>query len=216
MAVLPVSAGSLFADLRALGFDDAGPLPRYAAPARPGFLRRSLTWSLLPAPRVPSGTEAIPEPLPIAEEEALRARLAADFGALPEAAPPEGESSPAGARVMRNGRAVAGCRWDRREGAVLAVREWLAPHDPPDIAAALAREALRAAAAAGAAGLSFETTHAALGKGLLLARFLPRSSRARVLVRQGGDRAQAAPSTSDWHLAAPARILGPVSSGQRC
>ncbi len=198
MVVLPGNAGDLFAALRALGFDDAGPLPRYFAPARPGLLRRTLTAALLPAPRLPESLSAVPEALPAREERALRERLAPRFGAFVEPAP---ESSP-GVHLRRDGEAVASCRFAPGAGGAVEAREWIAPPDEPDLAAALALAALDRAGT----GVTFETTHAVLGRGLLLARFLPRPARARILVRQGGDRDLFAPRTTDWHLTAPARI----------
>ena len=199
------SDGPRYADFRALGFDDAGPLPRYSARVRPGLLRRLLTTLLLPGPRAPSGVEVVAKALPEAAERALRERLAPEFGALPFAAADLPES---GLHLTRNGGPVATCRFrpPTAAGAELAVVSWIAPPEEPDLTALLARGALTAAGRVGAAGASFETTHRGLGKGLLLARFLPRRSRARVLVRTAGERGGAVPSTDDWHLTAPTVI----------
>lgn len=204
VVVLDMDAGGLLADFRALGFDDAGPLPRYFAPARPGPLRRVLTAAALPEPRIPEGVVAASATLSGEQEHGLRARLASAFGAAVER-PPE-PAPPAGAHVLRGGRPIASCRFAPVVGAEVEVRWWIAPPGEPDSAALLALEALRAAAAAGAVGISFETSHAVLGKGLLLARFLPRRSRARILVRRGGERGGPTPRTGDWHLTAPSQV----------
>ncbi len=209
VAVVPTSAGPLFADFRALGFDDAGPMPRYFAPARPPLWRRFLTETLLPAARVPDGLQAIPKTLSAANDSALRDRFASGFGALAEA---EADPASAGITLLRGGEPVAGARWRRDEAGTATVTGWLAPPGEADLAAVLAGEALRTAAAGGAAGIRFETSHAVLGRGLLLARFLPRKSRARILVRQGGARDLLAPKTAGWHLTAPARIRLPPGS----
>lgn len=205
VAVLPTTAAALLADLRALGFDDAGPLPRYFAPARPGFWRRALTAAVLPPPLAPEETASLLEALPPSEENALRRRLAGRFGAISGS---PGEKGPPirGVHLVRAGLPVASARWEPAEGATVEIHGWLAPPDAPDLAALLAGEVLRAAAVRNARGVSFETTHETLRRGLVLARFLPRPSRARVLVRQGGDRQRRAPSTSDWHLTGAARI----------
>lgn len=199
--------GQLYADLRALGFDDAGPLPRYAARVRPGPVRRVLTALLLPGPRAPAGLEAVPEALPEAAEHALRERLAAEFEALSF---PPGGLPESGVHLVQGGRAVASCRFrlpapgaDGAPGDLVAAH-WIAPPGEPDLTARLAVEVLGAAAHADAAAAVFETTHRRLANGLLLARFLPRRSRARVLVRRAGDRDVSAPSTADWHLTTPA------------
>ena len=202
-AVLEDRAGQLYADVRALGFDDAGPLPRYAAPARPGPVRRALTAILLPGPRVLPGVEAVPEALPEATEHALHERLAPEFGAL---AFPSEDLPESGVHLVRSGAPVASCRY-RVAGAGgaagdLDVTHWIAPPGEPDLVALLALETRKAAGRAGATAAVFETTHRGLARGLLLARFLPRRSRARVLVRQSGDREVSAPSTADWHLTA--------------
>ena len=102
---------------------------------------------------------------------------------------------------------MASCRY-RVAGAGgaaadLEVTHWIAPAAEPDLVALLALETRKAAGRAGATAAVFETTHRGLARGLLLARFLPRRSRARVLVRQSGDREVSAPSTADWHLSAP-------------
>ena len=215
-AVVENDAGQLFADARALGFDDAGPLPRYAAPARPGLLRRTLSAVLLPRPRELAKVRAIPEALPEAEERALRQRLAPEFDAVPEL---PGRLPMAGVHLVRDDQAVASGRWrarseggDRAPGE-LSVLHWIAPPDEPDLCALLAREVLLAAAREGALSASFETTHRSLARGLLLARFLPRRSRARILVRQGGDRDLSAPSTAEWHLTTPTAQAPGSTSG---
>lgn len=204
--VLEGGAGPLHADLRSLGFDDAGPLPRYAARVRPGPVRRALAAVLLPGPRALRDVEAVSEALPDAAERALRERLAPEFGALPFL---PGDLSDSGVHLVQGGQLIASCRFHlppADAGAAagdLEVVHWIAPPGSPDLTARLALEALRTASRAGAAGAVFETTHQDLAKGLLLARFLPRRPRARVLVRQSGDRDLAAPSTADWHLTAP-------------
>ena len=199
--------GQLHADLRALGFDDAGPLPRYAARVRPGPVRRVLTAVLLPGPRAPSGVETVPEALPEPGEHALRERLAPELEALSFL---PGQLPVSGAHLVRGGQAVASCRFRLPEPGAdgapgdLVVAHWIAPPGEPDLTARLAAAVLDAAARARAPAAVFETTHRRLATGLLLARFLPRRSRARVLVRQAGDRDVSAPSTADWHLTTPA------------
>ena len=205
-AVLEDHAGQLYADARALGFDDAGPLPRYAARVRPGPVRRALTAVLLPGPRVLPSMEAVPEALPETVERALRERLAAEFGALSFL---PGDLPQSGVHLVQGDQVVASCRFRLPvaeaggTGGDLLVTHWIAPPGEPDLTARLALEALGAATQAGAAAAVFETTHRGLAKGLLLARFLPRRPRARVLVRQRGDRDLPAPSIGDWHLTTP-------------
>ena len=84
---------------------------------------------------------------------------------------------------------------------------WIAPPGEPDLTALLAGETIRAAGPA--TSVWFETPHRLLARGLLLARFLPRRSRARVLVRQHGDRDLPAPSIADWHLSTATVVRGP-------
>ena len=204
--VLEEDASALIPDLRALGFDDAGPLPRYSSPVRPGWLRRGLPALLLPRARPVADVTVVPEALPRPEEESLRERLAPDFGAV--AGLPAGVPLPAaGVHLVRAGRPVASCRFEPAAEGALAVPWWIAPPGEPDLTALLAGEMLRAAGPA--ASVWFETPHRLLARGLLLARFLPRRSRARVLVRQHGDRDLPAPSIADWHLSTATVVRGP-------
>ena len=204
--VLEENASDLIPDLRALGFDDAGPLPRYSAPVRPGWLRRNATALLLPRARPPGDVTVVPKALPDPEEERLWERLAPGFGAVAglasEARPPA-----AGLHLVRAGRPVASCRFERAAEGGLKVSYWIAPPQEPDVTALLAVSVLRATGPA--PSVFFETPHRLLAKGLFLARFLPRRSRARVMVRQHGDRDLPAPSMSDWHLSAPTVLRGP-------
>lgn len=197
--VLEEAASALIPDFRALGFDDAGPLPRYSSPARPGWLRRGLPALFLPRARVPGDVTLVSEALPETEEKRLWEGLAPDFGAAP--GPPDDPPLPAtGIHVVRGGRPVASCRFELPHEGPLTVPYWIAPPREPDLTALLARSLLRLAPPA--TSVAFETPHHLLARGLLLARFLPRRSRARVLVRQHGDRDFPAPSTADWHLPA--------------
>lgn len=204
VAVLGDRTGPLYADFRALGFDDAGPLPRYIGSVRPGPVRRALAAVLLPQPRTSAGVATVPEALPDEAERALWERLAPEFGAL---ACLPADLPERGVHLVRSGEPVASCRFrfpvSGGAGVALEVAHWIAPAAEPDVAALLALETLKAAGRGGAAAAVFETTHQALAKGLLLARFLPRRSRARVAVRQSGDREASAPSTADWHLTTP-------------
>jgi hypothetical protein len=195
--VLEEAASFLIPDLRALGFDDAGPLPRYSSPVRPGWLRRGLPALLLPRARALTDVTVVPEALPDPEETSLRERLAPEFGAV-AGFPAEVPLPAAGVHLVRGGKPVASCRFDRPPGGALMVPHWIAPPGEPDLAALLAGSVLTAAGHA--SSVWFETPHRLLARGLLLARFLPRRSRARVLVRQYGDRDLPAPSTADWHL----------------
>lgn len=198
--VLEEDASFLVPDLRALGFDDAGPLPRYSSPVRPGWLRRSLPALLLPRARIPAEVTVVPEALPGAEERSLRESLAPDFDAV--AGIPDDLPLPAGGvHLTRGGKPVASCRFEPPAGGALTVPHWIAPPREPDLTALLAESVLTAAGPA--SSVWFETPHRLLARGLLLARFLPRRSRARVLVRQHGDRDLPAPSTADWHLTTP-------------
>ncbi len=201
--VLEEDASFLIPDLRALGFDDAGPLPRYSCPVRPGWLRRNLLALLLPRARPPGNVEVIPGPLPDAEEQSLRERLGPAFGAVagfPDRAP----LPAAGVHVTRGGQPIASCRFEPPASGPLAVPYWIAPPEEPDVTALLAASTLQAAASA--TSVKFETPHRLLARGLYLARFLPGRSGARVLVRQGGDRDLPAPSTGDWHLTIPTSV----------
>ncbi len=223
VVVLPVVEADLYADLRALGFEDAGPLPRFSAPVRPGRLRRALTAALLPGRRARTGLEAIPRPLGSAAARRLRVRLVPGFRVACEltAAGPRA----CGAQVLRDGAPVADAALAWAAVGVLEAVDWIAPPEPEqvDVTAALAEGALDAAAAAGASRVVFETPHAVLGKGLLLARFLPSRSRARVLVRltpEGGGRRGApdlrAPTIQDWGLGTVVRIeRGGGATGRR-
>ena len=196
-AVLEEDASALIPDLRALGFDDAGPLPRYSCPVRPGWLRRSVPALLLPRARTLPDVTVVPEALSDPEEESLRERLAPDFGAVAGFA--AGVPLPAaGVHLVRGGRPVASCRFEAPAEGALAVPYWIAPPGEPDLTALLAESVL--AAADPASSVWFESPHRLLARGLFLARFLPRRSRARVLVRQHGDRDLPAPSIADWHL----------------
>ena len=198
--VLEEDASSLIPDLRALGFDDAGPLPRYSSPVRPGWLRRNVPALLLPRARIPAEATVVPEALSAAEESSLRERLAPEFGAVAGLA--DGLPLPAaGVHLVRGGEPVASCRFEPADGGALTVPFWIAPPREPDLTALLAASVLAAAGPASSAW--FETPHRLLARGLLLARFLPRRSRARVLVRQHGDRDLPAPSIADWHLTTP-------------
>lgn len=202
---LEADAHSLIPDLRALGFDDAGPLPCYSSPVRPGWVRRNAPALLLPRARPLENVKVIPDVLPDPAERRLGEQLAPEFGALagfPDRAP----LPAAGVHLVRGGRPLASCRFDPPAAGRLIVPYWIAPPGEPDVTALLAVSALRAAAPA--ESVWFETPHRLLAQGLFLARFLPRRSRARVLVRQHGDRDLAAPSTSDWHLPSPT-VLGP-------
>ncbi len=214
VCVLPGDEVGLFADLRALGFEDAGPLPRYAAPARPGRLRRLLTAALVPGRPPRPGLTAESHPLHAAEAGALRRRLSARFEVTSRerrAGPSEAE---VGARVRLHGEAVAEAVGGI-EDDVVRVPSWIAPpgRDGHGITAALAEALLEAAAEAGASRVVIETTHADLGRGLLLARFLPARARSRVLVRlapEGDARRRVpglrAPLLHDWHLETATRI----------
>ena len=213
-AVLEDRAGQLYSDVRALGFDDVGPLPRYAAPVRPGLVRRALTAVMLPGSRGLPSVEAVPEALPDAAECELRERLAREFGALSFLS---GDVPESGVHLVQGGNVVASCRFrlptaDAVDVGDLMVSHWIAPPGQPDLTAMLALEALNAAAHVGAAATVFETTHRGLATGLLLARFLPRRSRARVLVRHAGDRGVSAPSTAGWHLTVPTGTRGWLGS----
>ncbi len=204
--VLEEDASALIPDLRALGFDDAGPLPRYSSPVRPGWLRRTVPALLLPRARKLTDVTVVPEPLSDREEGSLRERLAPDFGAV--AGLPAGVPLPtAGVHLVRAGRPVASCRFEPEAEGALAAPWWIAPPREPDLTALLAGGALRAAGSA--ASVWFETPHRLLARGLFLARFLPRRSRARVLVRQHGNRDLPAPSIADWHLSTATVVQTP-------
>lgn len=206
----------LGADLRALGFEDSGPLPRYSAPVRPGRLRRVLTALLLPSRARRRDLEALSLPLEVPAERALRIRLAPGFGVVSDCAGAgaAADPPPIGAHVVEGGEPVAAAVLTPGKSGAVEARSWIAPPGPEDadVTAALAEAALAAARKAGATRVFFETPHAVLARGLLLARILPAGSRARVLVRRatvsggGGDRPPAAPRIADWHLEAPARV----------
>ena len=204
--VLEEDASTLIPDLRALGFDDAGPLPRYSCPARPGWLRRNVPALLLPRARTLTDVTVVPEALSDREDASLRERLAPDFGAV-AGLPADVPLPAAGVHLVRGGRPVASCRFEPQAEGALAVPWWIAPPREPDLTAALAGATLRAAGSA--ASVRFETPHRLLARGLLLARFLPRRSRARVLVRQHGDRDLPAPSIADWHLSTTTLVRRP-------
>ena len=198
--VLEEDASFLIPDLRALGFDDAGPLPRYSSPVRPGWLRRNVPGLLLPRARTLKDVTVVPEALPDPEEERLWEQLAPDFAAV-AGFPAEVPLPAAGVHLVRGGEPVASCRFEPPAGGALTAPYWVAPPGEPDLTALLAASVLTAAGPA--SSVWFETPHRLLARGLLLARFLPRRSRARVLVRQHGDRDLSAPSTADWHLTSP-------------
>lgn len=203
--VLEEDASPWLPDLRALGFDDAGPLPCYSAPARSGWLRRGLAGFLLPGARPPRDVTVASRALSDGDEQALRERLAPDFGVL--AACGDGVPPPAaGLHLRRGGRPVASCRWERLPTG-LVVRDWIAPPRAPDLTAFLALSVLRLADPSDT--VRFETPHRMLARGLLLARFLPCRSGARILVRQHGGRGLPAPGTTDWHLSARTVLRSP-------
>ena len=203
---LEEDASALIPDFRALGFDDAGPLPRYSSPVRPGWLRRSVPALLLPRARPLTDVTVVPEALSGPEEEGLRERLAPDFGAV-AGFPADIPLAAAGVHLVRDGRPVASCRFEPQAEGALAVPWWIAPPREPDLTALLAGSVL--AAADPASSVWFETPHRLLARGLFLARFLPRRSRARVMVRQHGDRDLPAPSIADWHLSTTTLVQGP-------
>lgn len=213
VAVIPVAEAALLTDFRRLGFDDAGPLPVFAAPTRPGGLRRALAAAFLPGARRPEGLEVVREPLPAPEIRDLSERLAPAFDltpapapAEPAAAPAEAPGPPAGVVLRREGRPLAFAHWSSAPRGEAAVNDWIAPPDEPDLVAALASETRRAAGARGGSGVRFSTPHRGLGIGLRLARFVTRPSAARVLVRRTGGRDPRVPSTLGWRLTAPTRI----------
>lgn len=213
MAVIPVAEAALLTDFRRLGFDDAGPLPAFAAPTRPGPLRRALAAALLPGARRVQGLEVVREPLPAPQVHALSERLAPAFdlspaSAEPPAAPTEAPDPTAGVVLRREGVPLAFAHWTSGPGAEAAVTDWIAPPGEPDLVAALASETHRAAGDRGAPGVRFSTPHRDLGIGLRLARFVSRPSAARVLVRRAGGRDSRVPSTLGWRLTAPTRIEG--------
>lgn len=206
-----MAEAALLTDFRRLGFDDAGPLPAFAAPTRPGPLRRALAAAFLPGARRLEGLEVVREPLPASEVRALSERLAPAFNlavapAEPPAAPMAAPDPTAGVVLRREGLPLAFTHWSPEPGAEAAVTDWIAPPDEPDLVAALASETRRAAGDRGAAGVRFSTPHRDLGIGLRLARFVSRPSAARVLVRRAGGRDPRVPSTLGWRLTAPTRI----------
>lgn len=204
--VLEEDASVLIPDLRALGFDDAGPLPRYSSPVRPGWLRRSVPALLLPRARKLTDVTVVPEALSDREEASLRERLAPDFGAV-AGLPADVPLPAAGVHLVRDGRPAASCRFEPPAEGALAVRYWIGPPREPDLTALLAESVC--AAADPASTVWFETPHRLLTRGLFLARFLPRRSRVRVMVRQHGDRDLPAPSIADWHLSTATLVRGP-------
>lgn len=209
VAVIPVAEAALLTDFRRLGFDDAGPLPSFAAPTRPGLLRRALAAAILPRARRPDGIEVVREPLPASEVHSLTERLAPAFDLAP-AAPVEttgvDADAPAGVVLRRDDLPLAFAHWKVTPPGEALVTDWAAPPDDPALVAALAAETLLAAAGQGAAAVRFATPHRALGIGLRLARFVSRSSAARILVRRAGSRDPRVPSTVGWLLTAPTRI----------
>ncbi len=178
VVILPATR-RLYSDLRALGFEDAGPLGRYGAPTAPGRLRRVARTLFAPRLREPAGAVVSPDVLDKDAETALRERYRPRFGALAVALP---ETHPAGVTV-RLGGLPAGFAHFAGGPAEVVVDEWLAPPDDPDLVGFLARETLRRAGEMGIRRLVFETPHVRSGHGLVLGGFLPQRSRARVLVR---------------------------------
>lgn len=207
-----MAEAALLTDFRRLGFDDAGPLPAFAAPTRPGALRRALAAAFLPGARRMEGLQVAREPLPAPEVQALSERLASAFDLAPAVVPDEAPDPAAGVVLRREGRPLAFAHWPPEPGAEATVTDWIAPPDEPDLVAALASETRRAAGergaagGRGAAGVRFSTPHRGLGIGLRLARFVSRPSAARILVRRAGGRDPRVPSTLGWGLTAPTRI----------
>lgn len=205
VAALPVSEPGLLADFRSLGFDDAGILPAFAAPTRPGALRRALAAILPAAPPAP-GVEIVSEVLPVSAREAVRAGLAASFDALADESA-DSEAPLSGAWLRRDGHPVAYACWRTpAPGTPVRVEDWLAPPAEPAVTAALARAALAAAASGNAPELVFSTPHRRLGLHLRLARFLPRTGASRLLVRFPGARPERTPDPAGWHLTSATRI----------
>lgn len=200
-----MSAPDLLADFRSLGFDDAGALPSFAAPARPGALRRALAALLPAAPAAPE-VEVVPEVLPSAARAEVRSRLAASFEALADGAADSGTPR-SGVWLRRAGRPAAYARWRTPPpGTPVRVDDWLAPPTEPPVTAALARAALARAAAANAPELVFSTPHHRLGLHLRLARFLPRTGGSRLLVRLPGARQERTPDPAGWHLTSETQV----------
>lgn len=206
VAALPVAAPALLADFRSLGFDDAGILPSFAAPTRPGALRRALAAALLPSAPAAPEVEVVPEVLPAAARAEVRSHLAPSFEVLAEERADSGAPL-TGVWLRRRGQPVAFAVWRTPPSAAAApvrVEDWLAPPTEPAVTAALARASL--AAAGNAPELVFSTPHRRLGLYLRLARFLPRTGDSRLLVRSPGARAARTPDPAGWHLASAARI----------
>ena len=206
------AAAPFYRDLRALGFEDAGPLPQFSAPVRPGPWRRALAFVLLPAAPVLPGVTAVPKPLPEGRWPRLAKRLAPGFGALCGFGPrPSPASGASGAHLVREERVVAACRLAASPdpGGVLRVSDWIAPADEPELTAALLGAALAVASGQGARRLALETPHAGLGAGLPLARFLPGRSRARILMRPAS-RDEPIPRTDAWHFPTRSRVELPT------
>ena len=207
MAALPVAAPDLLADFRSLGFDDAGILPSFAAPTRPGPLRRAFAALLPAAPAAPE-VEVVPEVLPAAARADLRSRLAASFEVLADGGA-DTAAPRSGVWLRRAGAPAAYATWPTPPSEAttpLRVEDWLAPPSDPAVTAALARAALAAAAAGNARQLVFSTPHRQLGLHLRLARFLPRTGASRLLVRFSGSRTGRTPDPAGWHLTSEARI----------
>ncbi len=205
------AAAPFYRDLRALGFEDAGPLPQYAAPVRPGPWRRALAFVLLPGAPVLPDVTAVPEPPPEGRWSRLAEELAPGFGALSDFGPRSSSAPDAsGAHLLRGERVMAACRFAARPdaGDVLRVTDWLAPADEPELAAALLRAALAAASGQGARRVAVETPHAGLGAGLQIARFLPGRSRARILMRPAS-RDEPIPRTDAWHFSTRSQLKLP-------
>ena len=208
VAALPVAAPALLADFRSLGFDDAGILPSFAAPTRPGALRRALAAALLPSAPAAPEVEVVPEVLPAAARAEVRSGLGPSFEALADGGADSGAPL-SGVWLRRGGQPVAYAVWRTPPSAAAApvrVEDWLAPPTESAVTAALARATLAEAAAANAPELVFSTPHRRLGLHLRLARFLPRTGDSRLLVRSPGARAARTPDPAGWHLASAARI----------
>lgn len=206
VAALPVAAPALLADFRSLGFDDAGILPSFAAPTRPGALRRALAAALLPSAPAAPEVEVVPEVLSAAARAEVRSGLARSFEVLAEERADSGAPL-TGVWLRRRGQPVAFAVWRTPPSAAatpVRVEDWLAPPTEPAVTAALARASL--AAAGNAPELVFSTPHRRLGLHLRLARFLPRTGDSRLLVRSPGARAARTPDPAGWHLASAARI----------
>ncbi len=201
--VLPAS-WLLYPDFRALGFEDAGPLGRYAAPTAPGAMRRA-AWKLLaPRLRAPRDTVVYPEaPGPEAEAR-LRERYRSRFDAFVGASE---ASHLSGVTVEVQGVPAAFARF-APGSAEAVVSDWFAPPGDPDLVGFFARETAERAASLGVRRLAFETAHVRLGHGLVLGGFLPARARARVLLRDPEERFGAPPSSSAFGVTDSLEVVG--------